>query len=326
MAEQLHAWSRPLVSMRRRMDLRSNLIYVGFLALLVFFVVTLNDRGFATGQNFINIIRQSAVIAVLATGMTYVLTAGEIDLSIGSVLALSGISAAYLVDSHGIPVAVAAGLLVGLCVGLFNGVLVAWLRIPSFLVTLGTMGIVVGIARQITGLMTIAVADPTYNAVFGGADIGPIPTLFLWAAIILALGHVGYRMTPYGRQVIATGANLTAARWSGVKIARTKASVFVISGLLASIAGMLDLGRLQGVSYNTGSTDLMTVIAATVIGGTSLFGGRGSVAGAAVGALLMSMVDNGLILMGLSVDLQMIVRGFIIIAAVILSLRGQASA
>jgi ribose transport system permease protein len=322
-AERTYEDRRGAVRRKLRLDLQSHLIYVGFLVLLIFFMVTLSDRGFATPQNFINVIRQSAVIAILAIGMTFVLTAGEIDLSIGSVLALAGVTTASLVDARGIPIAVAGGLAVGLAVGLFNGVLVAWLRIPSFLVTLGTMGIVLGIARQTTGLMTIAVASPTYNAVFGGADVGGVPTLFLWAAGLLVVGHVVYRMTPFGRQVIATGANLVAARWSGVNTARIKTSVLVISSLLASVAGMLDTGRLHGVSYNTGSTDLMTVIAATVIGGTSLFGGRGSIVGAAVGAIMMSMVDNGLILMGLSVDLQMIVRGFIIIAAVVLSLRGQ---
>lgn len=298
------------------------IVYVGFLAILLFFAVTLQDRGFLTPDNFANIARQTAMVSIMAFGMTFVLSAGEIDLSIGSIVGLTSLVVAVLLRED-LPVIAAVGgaLGVGLLIGLINGLLTTKLRIPSFLVTLGMMSIVVGLARLLTDLEAVPITDKGFAFVFGSGSIGPVPVLLIWTAVFMVVAHVVFRRTPFGRQVLATGGNRTAARFSGIRTDRIKIAALMISAGTAAVAGMLYAGRLQGARYTYGETDLMTVIAATVIGGTSLFGGRGSIVGALVGSLMMGMLNNGLLLMGLSVSEQLIARGVIIILAVALSLR-----
>jgi ribose transport system permease protein len=297
------------------------IVYLGFLAVVVFFAVVLQDRGFLTGDNFANIARQTAMVSIMAFGMTFVLSAGEIDLSIGSIVALCAMVVAILLRETNLVVAVAGALAVGLLVGLINGLLTTRLRIPSFLVTLGMLSIVVGLARLTTNLEPVPVVDETYAFLFGSGSIGPIPILLVWTAGFLVVFHILLRHTPFGRQVLATGGNRVAASYSGINTDRIKVIVLMMSAGTAAVAGMLYAGRLQGARYTLGETDLLTVIAATVIGGTSMFGGRGSIIGALVGSLLMGVLNNGLLLMGLSVSEQLIARGVIIIAAVALSLR-----
>ncbi len=305
----------------RSIDLRSYVVYLSFVAILVFFSVTLWDRGFLSPGNFMNILRQTAMVSVMAIGMTFVLSAGEIDLSIGATVALSALVAALVVQQTNFVLGLIAGLGVGLVVGLANGLLTTRLRIPSFLVTLGMSGIVAGVARETTNLQAVPVTDGTFNFIFGSGDIGPMSMLFVWTAILLVLGHVVYRKTPFGRAVVATGGNRAAARFSGVQVNRIRTAVLVISSLTAAFAGLMYAGRLHGANYTLGEEDLLTVIAAAVIGGTSMSGGRGTIFGAIVGSIIMGILNNGLILMGLSVSEQMIARGAIIIVAVALSLR-----
>jgi ribose transport system permease protein len=296
-------------------------VYVGFLAIIAFFAVTLQDRGFLTPDNLANIARQTAMVSIMAFGMTFVLSAGEIDLSIGSVVAFSAMVVAILLRETTMVVAVAGALAVGLAIGLVNGLLTTRLRIPSFLVTLGMMSIVVGLARITTDLEPVPILDKDYAFLFGAGSIGPIPVLLIWTAAFLVVFHVVYRHTPFGRKVLATGGNRTAARYSGIRTERIKTATLLISAGTAAVAGMLYAGRVGGARYTLGESDLMTVIAATVIGGTSLFGGRGSIVGALIGSLIMGMLNNGLLLMGLTVSEQLVARGVIIILAVALSLR-----
>ncbi len=305
----------------RSVDFRSYVVYLSFLAILAFFSVVLFDKGFLSTDNFMNILRQTAMVSVMAIGMAFTLSAGEIDLSIGSTVALAALVAALVVQATNPLFAVVAALGVGLVVGIGNGLLVTTLRIPAFLVTLGTAGIVSGLAREITNLQAVPITDQTYNFVFGSGDLGPISMLFVWTAFLLVIGHVVYRKTPFGRAVLATGGNRAAARFSGVPVDRIRIAVLVLSATTAAFAGMLYAGRLHGARYTLGEADMLTVIAAVIIGGTSLFGGRGSIVGAVVGSIIMGMLNNGLILMGLSVSEQMIARGIIIIVAVSLSLR-----
>ena len=302
--------------------LRGLVVYLGFILIVLFFAATLRDKGFLEPNNFLNILRQTTMVSVMAMGTTFVLSAGEIDLSIGSTVALSALTTAVLLrDGGSMFIAIPGGLAVGALVGLVNGVIVTKLRIPSFLVTLGMLGIVSGLARDLTNLDPVPVTNTSYNFVFGSGDMGPIPTLVVWMLALLAVTHTVYRRTSFGRQVLATGGNRIAARYSGISTDRIRIAVLVISGLTAALAGMLYTGRLQGARYSLGDQDLLTVIAAVVIGGTSMFGGRGSVVGAIIGSLIMGVLTNGLILMGLSVSEQMIARGIIIIVAVALSLR-----
>jgi ribose transport system permease protein len=216
---------------------------------------------------------------------------------------------------------VPAGLAVGTLVGVANGVLTVSLRIPALLVTLGTLGIVTGLARMITNLEAVPTLDEGFNFVFGSGSVGPVSVLLLWTLAALAVGHAVLHHTVFGRHLLATGGDIAAARASGIKTARITILAFVISGITASLAGLLYTGRLHGARYTLGEADLLTVIAAVVIGGTSLFGGKGSVVGAVFGSWLMGMLNNGLILMGFTVAEQMIARGIILIMAVAISLR-----
>jgi ribose transport system permease protein len=296
-------------------------VYLGFVLVFVVFAILLRDRGFLTIENQLNILRQTAFVSVMAFGMTYALSAGEIDLSIGQVVALSAMVAAVLLRDANTLVAVVGGLSVGIVVGLANGLLTTRLRVPSFLITLGTAGIVGGLSRWITSLQPVPVLDDTYTFIFGSGDIGPFPTLFLWTLASLLVAHVVYRRTTFGRQLLATGGNRTAARYSGIDTTRIRVASLVICAFTASLAGLLYVGRLHSARYTLGEADLLTVIAAAVIGGTSMFGGRGSIVGALVGSLVLGVLNNGLILMGLSVTEQLMARGGIIIVAVALSLR-----
>jgi ribose transport system permease protein len=261
------------------------------------------------------------MVSIMAFGMTFVLSAGEIDLSIGSIVALSAMVVAVLLRETNMVFAILGAIGVGLLVGLINGLLTTKIRIPSFLVTLGMMTILVGLARIITDLEPVPITNKTYVSLFGAGDFGPIPSLLMWTFIFLIVFHIIYRHTPFGRQVLATGGNKIAAKFSGINTDRTKIAVLMMSAFTAAFAGMLYAGRLQGARYTLGEADLLTVIAATVIGGTSMFGGKGSIVGAFMGSLLMGVLNNGLLLMGLSVSEQLVARGVIIILAVALSLR-----
>lgn len=305
----------------KEFDYRKYIVYISFLVVLLFFSLLLFDKGFLSPANIMNILRQTAMISVMAVGMTFTISAGEIDLSIGAVVALSALVSALVVKTSGIVVAVMAGLGVGLICGLVNGLIVSKVRIPSFLVTLGTSSIIGGLARTITNLEAVPIINPKFNFIFGSGDIGPISTLFIWTIAVMIVGDLIYRKTPFGRAVLATGGNRSAARYSGIRVEKIKVAVMTISAVCAAFAGILYAGRLHGARYTLGEADVMTVIAAIVIGGTSFTGGRGTVVGSIIGSIIMGMLNNGLLLMGLSVSEQMIARGIIIILAVSLSLR-----
>jgi ribose transport system permease protein len=305
----------------RAVEPRRYVVYVAFLLILAFFAATLHDDGFLSHTNLLNIVRQTAPVAVMAVAVVFVLSAGEIDLSIGSVVALSALVTAEALRSAPAVVAVAAGLGVGVAVGTANGLLVTLLRLPSFLVTLASLGIVAGLARSVTDLQSVAVTDEGFVEVFGSGDAGPIPGLAIWAAGIAAAGHFAFRHQRFGAHVLATGDDAGAARASGIRVDRVRFAVLVLSALAAALAGILYTGRLQGATYTLGQQDLVTVLAAVVIGGTRLFGGEGSVIGALVGSLIMGMLTNGLILSGLSASEQLIAQGVLLLLAISLTSR-----
>jgi ribose transport system permease protein len=296
-------------------------VYLGFLLIFTAFAVVLRDEGFLTISNLLNIVQETAPVTVMAIGMVFVLSAGEIDLSIGSVVAIAALLAAVVMRAHNWTLGVAAGLGAGAVVGLLNGALVAYARLPSFLVTLATMGLLAGVARRMTNLRSVPVIDTTFNSLFGSGSLFGIPSLLIWTALAVSFGHYVYRETRFGARLLATGDNSHAARAAGIKVDRLRLKVLILGSTCAALAGLLYLGRIQSARYTLGETDLLTVIAAAVVGGTRLDGGTGTVLGALIGSLLMGMLNNGLILMGLAVSEQMIVRGFIILVAIVLTLR-----
>jgi ribose transport system permease protein len=309
----------------RLVDPSRYVVYLSFLLILAVFSVVLREDGFLTTGNLLNIVQQTTPITVMAVGMVFVLTAGEIDLSIGSVVALSALVTAVVLRQHSMMLGILAGLGTGAAIGLVNGLFVTRLRLPSFLVTLATLGLVAGFARTITDLQSVPVTNAWFVELFGSGRLGPVPALVVWSAVALAIGHFVFRQTRFGAHVLAIGDSQSAARVAGIKVDRVRVAVLVISASSAALAGLLYAGRLQGARYTLGEADLMTVIAAVIIGGTRLTGGSGSVPGALIGSLLMGMLNNGLILMGLSVSEQMIVRGCIILLAVAISLRQKST-
>jgi ribose transport system permease protein len=318
--EQTVKHGAPLAAPRWRPGAwRNYLIYLVFAGLLLAFAVVLRDKGFLDAGNLMNIARQTAVIAIMAVGMTFVLSAAEIDLSFGSVVALAAVTAALLLP-YGVPAALAGALAAGAACGLINALLVTRIGIPSFLVTLGTGGIIAGVTRWMSGLQSIPIDHDGFAFVFGSGEVGPLSILLLWMLLVGGAGHVLLRKTAFGKQVLASGGNKIAAMYSGIDVNRVKLQVLLLNAMLAALAGILYAGRMQSARYTLGESDVMMVIAAVIIGGTSLFGGKGSVVGSIIGALIMGMINNALVLMGLNVDQQMILRGLIIIGAMTLTM------
>jgi ribose transport system permease protein len=301
---------------RLKADWRQYVIYAGFVVIFIFFSITLNDKGFLDANNLLNIVRQTAMIAIMAVGMTFVLSAGEIDLSVGSVAGLTSVTTALAISNFGLIGGVFGGLLTGIILGMVNGLLTTRVGIPSFLVTLAMMGISRGTAMWVSNTAAIPILDKTYYFTFGSGNIGPVPVLLIWALIAAVIGHIVLRKTSFGRKMLATGGSETAARFTGIKTRDIKMQVLIISSLTAAFAGMLYAGRLRSGRFQLGEGDELSVIAAAVLGGTSLFGGFGSVVGSIMGALMIGLINNGLILMGLEFSQQLIARGVIILLAV----------
>ena len=303
------------------LDWRRYVIYIGFAVVFLFFAITLGDDGFLTGDNLLNIVRQTATVTIIAVGMTYVIAAAQIDLSVGATAGLASVVTAMTIANYGVFLGILAGLAVGVVVGSVNGALVAMLKIPSFLVTLGMLGIAAGVAQWITKSAPQPILSDLYNKVFGSGDIGPIPGLIVWMIIVVVIGAIVLAKTRFGRQVLATGGNPVAAKFTGINTTSITFRVLLISALLAALAGMLYAGQLQSGRYQWGTGDELSAIAAVILGGTSLFGGSGTVVGTLFGALLIGLINNGLILAGLDTSQQQVVRGVIIILAVALARR-----
>lgn len=306
---------------RRKIDWSKFIVYIAFVVMFIFFSIWLHDKGFLSLINVLNITRQTAMITIMAVAMTFVISAGQIDLSIGSITALSSLVCALALKHTGNGfLALAAAIVLGVGVGALNGWLVITFKIPAFLVTLGMMNIVRGSAMWLTDTAAVPISDKTFCFLFGMGDIaGRIPVLLLWTILFVLFGVILLNKTPFGKKVLATGGNEQSARFTGINTDRIKLMTFIMSGAFAAFAGVLYAGRMQAGRYTFGDGDEMSAIAAVILGGTSMAGGTGSVVGALIGSLLMGMINNGLILGGLSVSQQTIVRGVIIILSVALS-------
>jgi ribose transport system permease protein len=302
-----------------KIDFRATLIYWMFAGIFLFFSILLHDDGFLQSNNLLNIFRQTATITVMAVGMTFVISAAEIDLSIGGVAALTSVVCAIMLRDYGLIQGILGGLAMGLIVGSLNGLLVSRVGIPSFLVTLGMQGVAVGFAALITNYYPIPILNDTFNTIFGSGSIGWFPGLLVWSFAAVIIGWVTLTKTTFGRRVLATGGNRDAAEFNGINTKNVKFKVMLISSVVASIAGLLYAGRLQTGRYEWGAGDELSAIAAVILGGTSLFGGSGRIIGTFIGALLVGLINNGLILAGLPVSQQQIIRGMLIILAVALA-------
>lgn len=295
---------------------RPYMLYAAFLGLIVLFSVM--SPVFFSAANFANIGRQTALVSIIAVGMTFVIITAEIDLSVGSVVALSGMTAALAMQdiSNSWLVGAAVGLGTGAFAGLVNGMLTTGLGIPSFLVTLGTLGIARGVALMVTGTEPVIITNFAYFQIFGQGSIAGIPASIAWTIVVAAAGILLLHFSTFGRKVYATGGNAMAARYSGIKTARVKTAAFVLTGMLAGLAALVLTARSQAARPDLAAGLELDVIAAVILGGTSLFGGRGVIVGALLGSLLIGILDNGLVLLGVSSSLQLVIKGALIIAAV----------
>ncbi len=295
---------------------RSTVFYPLVGLVVVCIVMVFASDSFLSVGNVNNILRQVSINAVIAVGMTYVILTGGIDLSVGAVMALGGTVAAGLM-SGGLPggLALPVCLLIGLAFGVANGVFVARLGMPPIIVTLATMGIARGLALIYTGGYPIS-GLPSWVRWFGGGSVLGLQTPIAITAIVYLAGWVLLERTPFGRYVYAIGGNETATRLSGVRVARYKLLVYALSGLTAAIAGVVLTSRLMSGQPNAGEGFELDAIAAVVLGGTSIAGGRGSLIGTLLGALLLGVLNNGLNMVGVNPYVQTVVKGGIILLAI----------
>ena len=272
---------------------------------------------FFSVPNILNVLRQVSIIALLAVGMTFVILTGGIDLSVGAVMALSGTISAGLMVNMGLPGAAGlfGGIAIGLGLGLFNGFLVAWGKMPSIIVTLATMGIARGLGLIYSGGYPIS-GLPSWISWFGIGRIGNIPVPVILMVIVYGVAWVVLQRTAFGRHVYSIGGNETAAKLSGVKTQYVKLAVYIISGFTAALASIVLTGRLLSGQPNAGVGFELDAIAAVVLGGTAIAGGRGLILGTLIGAVLLGILNNGLNLMGINPYLQDVIKGFIILLAI----------
>ncbi|WP_168587721.1 ABC transporter permease [Saccharopolyspora sp. ASAGF58] len=274
---------------------------------------------FATVGNVLNVLLAASTLTILACGLTVALIAGEIDLSVGSVEALTGSAAAVMIVAYGIPwpLAIVGGIAVGAATGLVNGIVATRFSVPSFVASLAMLSVASGAANLLTNGTSVFGLGSQFGYLGTGKVLSiPVPVVI---AGVVALGlAVTLRKTTFGLDVYAVGGNREAARLSGVSISSVKVRVLVLSGALAGLAGLIIAARLDSGSGTVGTQDLMAAIAAVVIGGTSLNGGIGSIGGSVVGALLIATIQNGLVLMDITAFWQQVAIGSLILIAALL--------
>lgn len=300
---------------------------VGIISVLVIIVIglTLLTPKFMTFNNLISVLRQISNNVYLALGMTLVIILGGIDLSVGSIVAMSGTIAVGLMVNNNIPmvVAIIISLILGAILGMTNGVLVATFKVPAFIVTLATMNIAKGIAYIYTGGQSTRITDEGFALLGNGYLFGiiPLPVVYM---LILVIGFVLLlSKTKFGTYIYAVGGNRESARLSGIPIKKIEILVFTITGLLAAFAGIILAARMYSGQPAAGSGYEMDAIAACVLGGVSMSGGIGRISGTFFGAIVIGIISNGLNLMGVSSFWQLVVKGVIILAAIILDSRKE---
>lgn len=294
-------------------------IYIAFVVMCVFFSIF--NPVFLTPGNLINMVRQVSFNAILAMGMTVVIITGGIDLSVGSVLCLSAVVTASFVKSANpllpIPIAILIGLLIGAVCGLFNGVMITKGKLAPFIVTMVTMTMARGAAQLFTKGRPVSGLLPEFDAIGAGffLDI-PIPIYILLFVVLVT--HFMLSRTKHGRYLYAVGGNEQAANASGIKVNRVKLLAYIFSGVMAALVGIIMTARLDSASTILGNGYELDAIAAAVIGGTSMTGGKGKVVAVLVGALIIGTIGNGLDILNVSAYWQQIIKGIIILVAVLL--------
>jgi ribose/xylose/arabinose/galactoside ABC-type transport system permease subunit len=280
--------------------------------------MSMSSKEFATVANLTNVARQVSINAVISAGMTFIIITAGIDLSVGSLVALAGCVGMIVLNwTDSSVIGVMAGIALAGLSGAVTGAIVAWTRIPAFIVTLAGLTILRGLALIITGGSPIIKFEGGFRFLGQGVLWGlPVPVLIM-GAVMLAM-HIVLTRTAFGAHVYAVGGNEEASRLSGINVAITKLRVYTIGGLLTGLAGMILMGRLSSAQPNTGEGFELDAIAAVIIGGTSLMGGRGTIWGTLVGAVVIGILNNGFNLMAVDAHYQLVAKGVIILLAVLL--------
>ncbi len=284
-----------------------------------------NSR-FLTVSNLTSILLQAAVYVIMALGMSFVLMTGGIDLSQGSLLALVGVVAAYIVEHQGsIFLAVVASILVGALVGLANGTVISCLKIPPFIMTLSTMYLCRGLTLVITQASPISITNASFRWIGSGRVLGiPVPVIIF--VVAAAVGQFILSYTATGRYILAVGSNREAARLSGIKTRWNECKVYIISGVMVAIAGIVYVTRLGAAQANAGQSYEMEAVAASVLGGTSVLGGEGGIIGTVLGAIVVAIIRNAIVLLEVSTYYQQMITGAVILLAVIVDVQRKARA
>ena len=309
---------------RKKINLKNYGIFVVFIVLVIILMI-LSPNAFAKPRNLINVVKQASINGVLACGMMFVIIAGGIDLSAGSVVALSGVVAAYLAQMQGLPifVPILGALGTGALIGLVNGFGAAYAELPPFIITLATMSIVRGAALILSGGSPVFGLQEQFEGIAGISIANVIPILVLYFLLIAVFSGFILNKTVFGRHVYAIGGNSITAKVSGINVKSMLLRVYIICGVFSGIAGLLIASRTMQGSPTVGVGYEMDAIAAVVIGGVSMSGGSGKWYGTIIGALLLALISNGLDILGVSSNFQQIIKGIIIAVAVYLDLRGK---
>ncbi|WP_027414918.1 ABC transporter permease subunit [Aneurinibacillus terranovensis] len=304
-----------------RRALTINLQKLGSLIGLILLVIVLAimSPDFFTWNNIFNVLRQISINALIAFGMTFVILTGGIDLSVGAILALSGaITANYLVAGLNPVAAILLGLLAGTIMGAINGLLITKGKIAPFIATLATMTLFRGITLVYTGGRPITDFTSDLFTMIGGGYVSYIPVPVIWMLAIFAVLYFVLRKMSFGRRVYAIGGNEEASILSGIKVDRVKIAIYSLTGLLSAFAGIILTSRLNSAEANAGTGFELDAIASVVLGGTSLSGGKGWIFGTLIGAMIIGVLNNGLNLLEVSSFYQQVVKGIVILLAVLL--------
>lgn len=312
------------MSKEKKINIKSlrELLLVGVVILLAI-VWTIMNPQFLSGNNISNILRQASYTAIAAVGMTMVIIIGEIDLSAGSLICASGLVGAFICRSTGsVLLSILGAIAIGIVVGAVNGTLCAVGKLPGFIASLASMTILRGLAYIVTGGNSVVWSNENFTMI-GTGYIGVIPVPVIIMVVVIIFGVILTTKTRFGRYVYAVGGNKEASRWSGIPVTKVKILVYVIMGVLTSIAGLIITARLGSGQPSAGTSFEMDCITAAVVGGTSMSGGRGKILGTIVGVLLLTVLTNGMTLVGMNTYWQQVLKGIIIVVSVLADTRGK---
>ena len=293
-----------------------SLLWIVLVAVLMMAILSLSSPYFMTLGNMTNLMKQVSIVAILAAGQAVVIISGGIDLSVGSILALSAVTIGWLIENGVDPrIAAIAGLAMGTFAGWINGMVITRGRIPPFIATLGMLGIARGMALVITKGVSYQVLEPLFLFI-GNSKIAGLPVPLYFVVVVFAAVMIMMHMTVFGRHVYAIGGDERVARLEGIPVDRQKVKIYTLSGFLAAVAAIVLVGRLAATPPSVAQGIELQAIAAVIIGGVSFVGGRGIVITALVGAFIMAMITNGLNILGISSFYQQVLIGIVIIVAV----------